>query len=154
MRSLMVRVAVLGLAAVAALTLGACAQEEADPRTCGHEEWCYGEAGAYNPRFAPFYCAVFLTRDRVATGEVDIADLPEWADATEREGVPVVVDLATVNHDGETVPIMASELAGSLFVLGHHREELRVERLACASILTQEIIEAVEGPRQDVGAEG
>src|SRR5699024_3312375 len=67
-------------------------------------DWCRSQSpqeGCYPPTagFDVAYCYVKQVRERIADGRLPADDLPDWADRTKHDGVPLVVDLSTIDLD-------------------------------------------------------
>lgn len=64
---------------------------------CDSQGWCQPrEDGAYPQRISSLYCNVSQVRSRVVRGDVELDQLPGWADRTYRNGAPIVIDMATI----------------------------------------------------------
>lgn len=148
------RIALAATAALATTAFSACgyvgSPDSDDAPTCGDRDWCHfiaGEGyteGAYDPLISTLYCQVTEVRQRVATGQLDVGDLPAWAETDERDGAPIVIDIATVpssdyNRLADEMLIHFRDLGDPL-----DREAIR----SCSDALTQRDIEATDGKRQ------
>lgn len=135
---------------VCAVLLAACTSgdEAASENTCGERDWCnpYEEVeGAYDPEIAGLYCAVAQARELVVEEEVDLDDLPAWAETNYRNGAPIIVDLSTIPYP------KLDERLGDLMLHFDRRLGQRLDREqlnTCRGETTQRTVERTDGKRQ------
>lgn len=123
---------------------------EDDQSTCGDQDWCPRDSeggytdGAYDPSISGLYCQVAEIRERFRDDNLDAGDLPPWAETRQRDGAPIVIDLATIPM--RDVDRRQDDLRSHLEDLG---QPLDYDEMgACQDDLTQRDVEATDGKRQ------